>query len=259
MNTVLRIGNLRYTGEQTVSLLLNSGLLEPLVREILNDTAIQNVTLSKEEVLLALPGEHDLTLPIEQLDTYLAQWCVEHQIDSTRFNRYLRTLRIEKFKQLVFANRVESEFLQRKLHLDRVEYSMIHVHTTALARELMFQIRDDGVPFEQIARQYSTGQEQSRGGYMGVFALSQVPPAFLDIFRVCALGELSHPIELADGVYLIRLEQRMPATLSDSTRAELINQLYAEWLEEQVQIILNTPNAIEVQTIPFSEPECATI
>lgn len=259
MNTTLRIGNLLFDGEQVFSVLSGYGLLEPFIRGVVIDTAIQEIVLSKEELLMAIPGSHGLISDAD-LSAYLIQWCTANQIDLTRLQwDYIRPARIEKFKQLVFAPRVEDEFQQRNLDLSRVEYSLIRVQDAALAHELFLMLRDDQFEFEQLAQRYSQGQEREAGGYMGVFAFSQVPTQFLDVFRICAPRQIWSPILIEDWSYILRLERITPAALTDTMRSQLLDQLFAEWLQAQVTTLLSTPNAVTLcseatafQTMPNS-------
>lgn len=254
MNTGLRIGNLQLSGDQIISVLVGYGLLEPLLRGVLIDTAIKNVELAPADLIKVLPDLHPTDLSPEQFGTYLTDWCTCNQIEASQFEwNYLRNARIEKFKQLVFVDRVEAEFVRRKLDLDQVEYSMIRVRDPNLAQELFLMIRDDGVEFEQLARQYSEGSERESAGYMGTFALSQVPTAFLDLFRIGVPKQIWNPIQLEDWAYLIRLERLRSASFTDAMRVWLIDQLYAEWLQVQVTTLLTTPNAIAIQPLASTE------
>jgi len=250
VNTALRIGSLLFNGEQILSVLSGYSLLEPFIREVVIDTAIQAIVLSKEELLTVVPGSHG-SIADADLGTYLVQWCTANQIDLSQLQwNYIRPARIQKFKRLTFADRIEDEFQQRKLDLDRVEYSLIRVPDAALAQELFLMLRDDQFEFEQLAQRYSQGQERETNGYMGAFTFSQVPAEFLDVFRICAPRQIWSPIQIDGWSYILRLERIVPAALTDQMRSQLLDQLFAEWLQSQVTTLINTPNAIAFQAIP---------
>jgi hypothetical protein len=248
MNTCLKIGNRLLDGDQIISALVKYKLLEPLVGQVLLDEMLRNVPLSKQELFQALVGTSNAPIP-EDFDNFLMQWCQHKGITPTYLDSVLlRELRIEKFKQLRFATQVESEFLRNKSDFDQVEYSLIQLTDLALAQELYFQLRDDGADFAHLAQQFSLGAERQTGGWIGPVSMSTLPVEVATLLRGGQIGVIYGPMPIADRFWLVRLERLMTARLTGATRTNLINRLYNQWLQSQVQAFIASPDSIAVQS-----------
>jgi len=249
MSNHLKIGNRLFTGDQIISALVQYKLLEPLVGQVLLDDVIQEVLLSKQELFQALVGRTDTPLP-EDFESFVTQWCEGKGIALDYLNAVLlRELRVEKFKQLYFAEKVESEFLRSKSSLDQVEYSLIQLTDLALAQELYFHLRDDSADFAQLAQRYSLGNERETEGWIGPVPMSTLPVEIADLFRMGKIGTIYGPVPIADRFWVVRLEKLTAARLTEATRTNLINHLYNRWLQSQIKALMSTPGTIAVQAI----------
>lgn len=247
MSSCLKIGDRRLDGDRLISALVQYQILETLVGQLLLDDVLEDVALSKQELVEALAP--DSPMP-EDFEEFLAQWCDRQQIASTYFNQVIvRQLRIEKLKQLFFANQVESEFLRSKPNFDQIEYSLIQTTNPALAQELYFQLRDDEADFGSLARQYSLGQERETNGWVGPVALSSLPVEVTNLLHSTPRGVVCSPVAVGDRVWIVRLERLMAAHLTHTTRANVINQMYTQWLQAKVKALIATPGAIAVESI----------
>lgn len=247
MGNCLKIGDYLLDGDQIITALIRYKLLEPMVGQILLDEALKDVPLSKQELFYTLFGATEAPVP-EDFEGFIHQWCQLKGVTLDYFSSVvLRELQVQKFKQLRFANQVESEFLRIKSDLDQVEYSLIQLTNLSQAQELYFQLRDDGVDFAQLAQRYSLGNERSTGGWVGPVPLSTLPVEVATLFRHEQVGIVYGPIPIADGFWIVRLEQFTAARLTDATRADLINRLYNQWLQAQIQTMTATPGTIAVQ------------
>lgn len=247
MSACLKIGDRLLDGDQVISALVRYKLLETLAGQVLLDEVIPEVPLTRQEVFCALTGLTDTPAP-DDFDGFLAQWCESRDVSLSYFNAVIvRELRVEKFKQIQFASQVESEFLRIKSDLDQVEYSRIQLSNLSLAQELYFQLRDDGAEFAQLARQYSIASEQQTEGWVGPVPISTLPSEIAAQFRRKQVGTVYGPIAVANMFWLVRLEQFTAARLTEATRANLINRMYTQWLQSQVQSVISTPGTISVQ------------
>jgi parvulin-like peptidyl-prolyl isomerase len=247
MSTCLKIGNRSFNGDQLISALVQYKLLEPLIGQVMLDEVLQKVPITQQELFQAIAGSSNLELP-EDFEGFLVQWCKQQGVTPAYFNEVmLRELRLEKFKQLRFANQVESEFLRTKSDLDRVEYSLIQLTDLALAQELYFQLRDDGTEFAQLAKQYSLGNASQTGGWIGPVPMSTLPVEIATLFRHGQVGTIYGPVPIADRFWIVRLEQLTVARLTEATRISLTNQLYTQWLQSQIKTLIATKGMIAIQ------------
>ena len=82
------------------------------------------------------------------------------------------------------------------------------------ARELAKQLRQqvsEGASFDSLARNFSRGPNASQGGDLGWLPENELPPPLLSAARRMTVGNISAPIRLADGFYLIYLRDRRGA------------------------------------------------
>lgn len=247
MRNCLKIGHRLLNSDQIISALVQYKLLESLVGQLLLDEAVKEVSLTKQEIFHILAGVRDAPLP-DDFEGFVAQWCQYKEVTPEYFNSViLREMRVQKFKQLQFANQVESEFLRIKSDLDQVEYSLIQLNDLSLAQELYFQLRDDGADFTQLAQQYSLGSERETGGRVGPVPLSTLPDELTTLFCNEQVGAVYGPVPISDIFWVVRLDGFTSTRLNEATRANLINRMYHQWLQTQVRKVLNTPGMVAVQ------------
>lgn len=55
------------------------------------------------------------------------------------------------------------------------------------------------------------------------------------MLSISQLGQLWFPIQLGEWFVILRLEKFIPALLNDSTRQQLLNGLFEDWIQKQVQ------------------------
>lgn len=256
MSSCLKIGHRRLNGDQLISALVRYKLLEGLVGQVLLDEVLQEVPLSKQELFYTLIGEPNTPIP-DDFESFLTQWCKHKGVTPEYFHAVvLRELQLQKFKQLQFSDQVESEFLRLKSELDQVEYSLIQLADLSLAQEIYFQLRDDGADFARLAQRFSLGSERQTGGWVGPLPLSTLPIEIATLFRNKQVGVVYGPVPVADGFWIVRLEQYTTARLTEATRANLVNRLYTQWLQTQVKTMIDTPGVIAVQPVA-ANPELA--
>jgi parvulin-like peptidyl-prolyl isomerase len=248
MSSCLKIGYRLLNGDELISALVQYKLLETLVGHVLLDEVFKEVPLLKQEVFNTLVGGATDTPIPDDFDQFLTEWCQQKGVTLEYFQTVMmREWQRQKFKQLRFADQVESEFLRIKSDLDQVEYSLIQLESLALAQEVYFQLRDDGVEFAQLAQQHSLGSEQKTGGWVGPVPLSALSIELAALFRNQQTGIVYPPIRVGDRFWVVRLERFIAARLTETTRATVIDRLYTQWLQTQVQKVIDTPGAIAVQ------------
>ncbi|MCY7323428.1 MAG: peptidylprolyl isomerase [Phormidesmis sp. CAN_BIN36] len=248
MSSCLKIGSRLLNGDQMISALVQYKLLEPLVGHLLLDEVFKEVPLLKQEVFYTLVGAIDTPIP-DDFEGFLTQWCQQKEVTLDYFKTVMmREWQLQKFKQLRFADQVESEFLRIKSDLDRVEYSLIQLDDLSLAQEFYFQLRDDGVDFAQLAQEHSLGSERHTGGLVGPVALSTLPIDIATLFRNQETGVVYAPVSVNHRFWVVRLERAIAARLTEVTRTAVVDRLYTQWLQAQVQKVMDTPGAIAVQS-----------
>ncbi|MDZ8054803.1 MAG: peptidylprolyl isomerase [Aulosira sp. ZfuVER01] len=237
----LQVGNEILQAEKLLSLLNRYQLLPQVLRAKAIDEAIASFSCTEAEHLAAIAKfreRHQLTSPeTEQV------WLQKNQLTAEIMAEIaIRPLLIHKFQLAMWGKKLESYFLQRKVDLDRVIYSMIRTQDEGLAQELYFRIVEGEHPFATIAQQYSQGGEALTGGVIGPVPLSQPHPIIQQILYVSQPGQIWKPHLIADWYVIIRLEQLLPAQLDDNMQQYLLDELFEAWIQTQIQTHLQSAN-----------------
>jgi len=206
---ILTIGERQFGPKEIVAALHQHNLLPQLIRELVIDAAIEGIECTETEQQIARSD------PSETID--------------------LRQLKIEKFKQQQWGDRVESYFLERKTKLDRAIYSLLRTKDVGMAQELYCRLLEEEASFEELARQYSQGPEAKTGGLVGPVELSNPHPTLAKMLSIGEPGKLWPPTLLKEWYVIVRLEKFIPAQLDEKMRQQMLDEQFQLWLREQVQ------------------------
>ncbi|MDJ0774109.1 MAG: peptidylprolyl isomerase [Mastigocoleus sp. MO_167.B18] len=224
---------LKNVNRNEILLLLNQyGILPQFVREIMIDCAVAEIAIAEDEALGAYKKfyqQHQLNSE-EDLQAWLnARGISREQLE------YIATrgLKLAKFQEQTWGNKLESYFLGRKQKLDRVVYSLIRVKDPYLAQELYFRVQEGEQSFSEIAREYSEGPEAETGGLLGPVDLGVPHPALAKMLLRSKPGELLAPTRLGDWVVVVRLEKYLPAQLDEVMRQRLLSELFDQWVRTE--------------------------
>ncbi len=235
---------LKNVNKNEILLLLNQyGILPQFVREIMIDCATAEIEISEDEALGAYKKfyqQHQLNSE-EDLQAWLnARGISREQLE------YIATrgLKLAKFQEQTWGNKLESYFLGRKQQLDRVVYSLIRVKDPYLAQELYFRVQEGEQSFSEIAREYSEGPEAETGGLLGPVDLGVPHPALAKMLLRSKPGELLAPTRLGDWVVVVRLEKYLPAQLDEVMRQRLLNELFDRWVKTEGSSVLKEQLAL---------------
>ena len=224
MTAILQVGDRTITAEEIVPLLTSYQILPRLLVEIVIDRAIAPITCT----------------PQETADNY-QQFCQQHQISSEAER--------QAWLQRYHMN-PESYFLSCKSQLDRVIYSLIRTQDMAIAQELYFRILEQEQSFAELARNYSHGSEARTGGCIGPVELSTCHPTLAKMLSVSQPGQLWTPMHIGEWVAIVRLEKLIPAQLDETMRQRLLNDMFAEWLQKQLnQLSDPIPQLVPLATL----------
>lgn len=233
MNT-LQVGNRTINASEIMPLLASYQMLPQLLRESIIDQAIVTISCTVEETASACQQFYqrcDLSDEAEQ-QAMLSHYGMsqEHLEDLAT-----RRLRIEKFKQETWGNKLESYFLKRKGQLDQAIYSLIRTNDTGMAQELYFRIQEGEQSFAELAKAYSQGPEANTGGVIGPVEVSTLHPNLARLLCVSQPGQLWPPKPLGEWIVIVRLEKLIPAQLNEFMRQRLLRELFETWVQEQMK------------------------
>ncbi|GAB4386727.1 MAG: hypothetical protein Kow00121_53880 [Elainellaceae cyanobacterium] len=234
MQAVLQVGGQTVTAEDLIPRLKHYQLLPRLKRELIIDQAIA-------------PIECTLAETNEAYQQFITQYHLETEQAKIAFCDRMgftvedlaafvtRQLRIEKFKQAEWGMKLESHYLQRKNQLDQVIYSLIRTKDAGKAQELYFRLQENEQSFAELAEQYSEGGEAKSGGRLGPVELTVPHPQLAQLLLISRPGQLWVPKRIDDWFIIVRLEERISAQFTEALQQRLLQELFEQWLAEQLQ------------------------
>ncbi|MBD2460994.1 peptidylprolyl isomerase [Oscillatoria sp. FACHB-1407] len=236
MTVVLQVGNRQILAEEVIPLLASYQMLPQLLQEILIDQAIAPIECTSEEKDAACQQfytQHGLASEESR-----RAWLQQHGMNVSQLEaRAMREVKIEKFKLATWGPKLESYFLNRKGQLDRVIYSLIRTQDLGIAQEVYFRVLEGEQSFAELARTYSQGPEAQTDGLIGPVELSVPHPTLAQMLSISQPGQLWAPTRVGEWLVIVRLERFIPAQLDDAMRRRLLNELFNNWLQEQLSQI----------------------
>ncbi|MBM5790523.1 MAG: peptidylprolyl isomerase [Cyanobacteria bacterium M_surface_10_m1_298] len=214
--------------------LARHGLLDAYLRQLVIAEAVASIALTEDEQKQALL-EWCEARELEPEPEAIQRHALSHglQPDDPVWQAEL-PLRIERHCREHYLPKAETRFLERKTRLDRVIYSLLRVKEAHLARELYLRIAEGEASFADLAATYALGPERATNGVVGPVPLLQAHPALAELLRTSRPGQLRQPIRISDWWLVVRLESYTPATLDEDLQLQLAQELFQEWVEEQI-------------------------
>ncbi len=239
--------------EETNRLLRQQGVALALAQGVVLDRVASSVCMDEEEEI-ALMRAYLEPQGIKS-DDGLADW-LETKGWSLDDLRYFATKaeRVRRYSRHRYNAEAEIRFLDRKLDLDQVTYSLLRVSDRDTAEELHFQLQEGEADFPSLVAAHSEGQERATRGLIGPIALTAGHPALVERLRVSRPGQLWPPFEVAGLWLLVRLEQRFPAQLDDAMRAAMVDELFQLWFKEQVKLLMAGEELMPLVPGPDPDP-----
>jgi len=76
----------------------------------------------------------------------------------------------------------------------------------------LVQQMEQGAPFGNVARQFSSAPTAASGGDTGYISATEEPPEVAKVLEQMRPGQISQPIPVSDGVYIIQLREKRAAS-----------------------------------------------
>lgn len=225
-------------GEQAMELLRRHRLLRPLIKELVLEQALANETLNPEERNQALEQQRNRNRIADA--EALARTAAHNGMSVADLERslLLPLLRARHCRK-TFGHRAETTFLRTKGDFDQVVYSLLRVKDGHLAFELHQRLVSGEADFPELASQFSEGPERLTRGLVGPAPLTRAHPVLVERLRTAQPGVVLNPIVAQDLFLVVRLERLIPATFDEAMAQRICDQLFEQWLEDQVNAILS--------------------
>lgn len=216
--------------------------------------------LDELAAVILLPPEREKQLIREYVeaqgvssDEELAGWLERKRLDFEDLRVFAtKAERVRRWQRRRYGDEAEIRFLERKLELDRVVYSLLRVPEQEIAEELYHRIEQGEADFADLAGPYSQGQEKNTRGLIGPVPLAAGHPELAAKLRISRPGQLWPPFKVADVWVVMRFEQLLPAQLNEEMRTRMIEELFQVWFRERVQLLMEGE---PLPPLPFLPPD----
>lgn len=223
---------------ECISLLQKHQLLQPLVRAELISAELASVEITADDEKSLLDGfrQQNSLESEEQLEA----WLKINNLSMDRLSEQLtQPLRLARHCNDNFSLKAEARFLERKLHLDQVVYSLLRVKDPFQARELYLRIAEGETDFGSLAVEFSQGREKDTRGIIGPVPLMQAHPQLVNVLKSSKPGELREPIQIEGWNLVVRLESYLAASLDPAMEQRMAQELFGQWVDEEVQDMIS--------------------
>ncbi|MBD2308903.1 peptidylprolyl isomerase [Chroococcidiopsis sp. FACHB-1243] len=146
----------------------------------------------------------------------------------------------QKLANNLFASEVEKFFAQSQLDFEQILLYQIIVPFERVAQEIFYQITEEEISFYQAAHLYDIDEKRSyQCGYEGKLYRWSLQPDIATAIFGAQPGELVGPLQTEQGHHLLMVEEFIPAKLTPELQQEIVNRMFKEWLESELNYLLH--------------------
>lgn len=214
---------------------LASVVQETVVQQIIRDAAqAAGITISDLELQQSADEfrvRYDLYNPATTWN-----WLQQNYLTGDEFERLIEESVItSKLIQHLFADRVEPYFYQHQLDYTQAALYEIIFTDFDTAIEQFYALEEKEVTFIEVARQYIQEPDLRRQyGYQGMRSRTALHSAISAAVFACYPPQLLKPIIIGKNVHLILVEEIVQPQLNESLQSQILEQLFADWLQQQL-------------------------
>lgn len=226
---------------EALQYLKQAGGFQRTLGEILRQYIIDKELQTREEIqvddfrvdqaLLDFRNQSQLNDP-----ELLQKWLAANGISYSEFRHQIALgIKIEKLKNEVTSNDLESYFAEQKPLLDQVVLSRIILEDAEKAEKIAQEINQEPTKFESLAKDHSITNDKARNGLMGVVRKGTLPEILQTEIAQAEAGAIIGPLAIDRRHCLFRVEEILPATLDEPLKQELKNQLFEQWIQKRMK------------------------
>lgn len=148
-----------------------------------------------------------------------------------------------KLAEHLFSHQVERYFAENRLNFDCIYLYRIVVPYEQLAQELFYEIEENEISFFEAAHLYDIDQRRRlQCGYEGKLPRMSLKPELAAIVFGARVGEVIGAIQTDQGYELLLVEEFEQAELTAEVRQQIIDQLFNEWLNSELNYLSASHN-----------------
>lgn len=228
------------------NLQLRSVCQQMIYQRIINQATIdRNLTITPSEI----QAEADRTryeLRLESV-TRTMEWLDEQLATPEAWEAGIRDrLLTLKLRDALFTADVERVFVQSRLDFEQISLYRIRVPYHPLAQELFYQIEESEISFYEAAHLYDIDEQRRlRCGFDGRLHRWNFEPDIAAQLFGASIGQVLGPFAIDHSYDLLMVGEFLPAELVDETRNVILERLFQEWLESELNYFIHSQEAEE--------------
>jgi parvulin-like peptidyl-prolyl isomerase len=209
-------------------------------QKLVGRAAVERKISVTEDEIQAEADRQRRTLQLEKASDTLA-WLSDQMILPEDWEAGIRDrILADKLAEALFSSEVEKYFAENRLDFERVLLYQIVVPYERLARELLYQIEEEEISFYHAAHLYDIdSHRREMCGYEGKLTRRNLPPQIAAVVFGATPGEIVEPISTEQGYHLLKVEEFIPATLTPECRQEIIQRMFKNWLNSELNYALS--------------------
>ncbi|MUG99580.1 peptidylprolyl isomerase [Scytonema sp. UIC 10036] len=178
-------------------------------------------------------------------DSDLFVWLEAHLLTADDWKASIRDrLLQQKLAEVLFSQHTEIYFIQHQPDFERVLLYQLIVPYEQLANELFYQISEQEITFYEAAHLYDIDERRRDCcGCEGKIYRYKLKPEIADVVFNASIGELIGPVNTERGSHLFMVEEYIPSELSATVRQEILQQMFVQWIEGQLNGMLQRNNS----------------
>jgi hypothetical protein len=162
-----------------------------------------------------------------------------------------RAERLRLFKLAAFGLQIDEHYSRTKRQRDRIIFSVLRCGSPSRIQELALAIREGDIDFAAAAIRFSEGPESAQGGRIGpVSPMAAGHPEVASRLEQANEGDLIGPFPLGGEHLLLRLDTRITTRLDDALQQQLIEELYQDWLNRQLDSLASGESIEPLEYLP---------
>ncbi|NJO40921.1 MAG: peptidylprolyl isomerase [Cyanobacteria bacterium CRU_2_1] len=147
----------------------------------------------------------------------------------------------QKLAESLFASDVEKYFAEHRLDFEQISLYRLTVPYQQLSQELFYQIEENEISFYEAAHLYDIDERRRlQCGYEGRLYRWSLTPEMAAVVFGARLREVLGPFQGEQGYDLFIVEEFVSAELTPETRQEIIDRLFREWLNSELNYLLHS-------------------
>ena len=209
------------------------GILDTYVKRKLKDfysKNIKKINNQQQEKIINDWKKKNSIKSIDQLYNWLNLYEINHEEWINLINSdFLWSLWcMEKYK-----NELSNYYQSKKNELDMFFYSVIKVENKDLADELYIRIKEDESSFEEIAYEFSEGNEKYLKGRIGPVMINSIEKSISSLLKIGYVNQLWQPKKINGLWFILRLDKVIHSKFNTNLKLKLALELGDKFLNDK--------------------------